>query len=108
MSRNHPYRGGRHPMNPLNAYLAQSIMDERFARAEAHRRAVVAAADRQPVYDSVTIRRATPDDWRSLERLAQLEGRKPPAGAALLAEVEEHVLAATWLEAHTTIADPFR
>ena len=26
-------------MNPLNAYLAQSVLQERYARAEAHNRA---------------------------------------------------------------------
>jgi hypothetical protein len=96
-------------MNPLNAYLAQSIMDERFARAAAHRRAV--KPEKQPSrtrYESVTIRRATPDDWSSLERLAALEGRDAPAGPALVAEVEDQLLAATWLDERATLADPFQ
>jgi hypothetical protein len=95
-------------MNPLNAYLAQSIMDERFARAEAHRRAVRRQAQPPPRrYESVTIRRATPDDWSALERLAALEARDVPTGAALVAEVEDRVLAAIWLETRTALADPF-
>jgi hypothetical protein len=94
-------------MNPLNAYLAQSIMDDRVAHAEAQRRAA-GGRRREPAprYDSVTIRRATPDDRASLERLAELDGRAAPDGVALLAEVDDHVLAAIWLEAHRTVADP--
>jgi hypothetical protein len=95
-------------MNPLNAYLAQSIMDERFARAEAHRRAVRHRQEPPRRYESVTIRRATPDDWSALERLAALEGRDAPAGPALVAEVEDRVLAAIWLQTHTVLTDPFQ
>jgi hypothetical protein len=96
-------------MNPLNAYLAQSIMDERFARADAHRRAVARPAEPSPPrYESVTIRRATPDDRAALERLAALEGRSAPQGRALVAEAAGHVMAATWLDAGATLADPFQ
>ena len=96
-------------MNALNAFLAQSTLDEHIRRAEAHRRLAVAEKETQtPHYDAVTIRRATPDDWVAVERLAALEGRpEAPPGRALLAEVDGHVLAAIWLEAGTTLADPF-
>src|SRR6185503_2779562 len=97
MSRRHRYRGGRHPMNPLNAYLAQSVLQERYARAEAHNRARRERSDAvRPVYDAVTIRRVTPDDG------------VPPHGAALLAEVDERVVAVRSLLDGGTLADPFQ
>ena len=96
-------------MNPLNAYLALEIMHDHAERAERHRRALAArqGADR-PRYDAVTIRRATPDDWSDLERLAELEGKPLPQGATLVAEVEDRILAARPLDADRTLADPFR
>lgn len=81
-------------MNPLNAYLAQSIMDDRFALAEAHRRVVARPAQPSaPRFESVTIRRATPDDQGALERLAALESREAPDGRALVAEAGDRILA---------------
>src|SRR5688572_15140534 len=94
----------RHPMNPLNAYLAYEIMSDHAARAERHRRAHPRrTAPPAPHYEAVTIRRATPDDRRALARLAQLEGRRLPSGAALVAEVEGHLLAARWLDGGATL-----
>jgi hypothetical protein len=96
-------------MNPLNAYLALEIMHDHMARAERHRRAHPPREQRPRVrYDAVTIRRATPDDRTALERLAQLEGRTAPDGPALVAQVEDRILAARWLRDHTTLVDPFR
>ena len=95
-------------MNPLNAYLALEIMNDHMARAERHRRAHLARAQLpRPRYDAVTIRRTTPDDETALERLAQLEGRTSPGGPALVAEVDDRILAARWLGADQTLADPF-
>jgi hypothetical protein len=97
-------------MNPLNAYLAQEIMSDWHTRA-AERRAHPRrrrAERRLEHFDEVTIRRAGPDDWTALERLAQLEGRAVPPGPALVAEVGDHVLAARWLDRHLTMADPFQ
>ncbi|MGH2979150.1 MAG: hypothetical protein ACRDLQ_05885 [Solirubrobacterales bacterium] len=95
-------------MHPLNAYLAYEIMDERMARAERYRRLRTAREQApRPHYDSVTIRRTTPDDRGALERLAQLEGGVAPAGTALVAEVEERIVAARWLGDDVTLADPF-
>jgi hypothetical protein len=95
-------------MNPLNAYLAFEIMNDRMARAERHR---LAHAPRErlshPHYQAVTIRRATAADCAALERLAQLEGRPAPNGAALVAEVGRRILAARWLGDRVTLADPF-
>ena len=96
-------------MNPLNAYLAQSVLDERFAQAERYRRSRPEPPAAAPaLYDAVTIRRVTPDDWQAVERLSQLEGRRVPEGAALLAEVEERVLAVRSLDDGATVADPFQ
>ena len=96
-------------MNPLNAYLAQAVIADRYAVAEAHRRGRAERPARGRVsYDSVTIRRVTPDDWPAVERLAQLEGRPPLRDEALLAEVGDQVLAVHSLRYGTTLADPFR
>jgi hypothetical protein len=96
-------------MNPLNAYLAYEIMSDHAARAERYRRAHPRRATQPaPRYEAVTIRRATPHDRSALERLAQLEGRRLPAGGALVAEVDGQVLAARWLDGGATFADPFQ
>jgi hypothetical protein len=94
-------------MNPLNAYLALEIMNERIERAERHRRAHPRREQPGPSYDAVTIRRTTPDDWSALERLAQLEGRAAPERQALVAEVDDRILAARWIHEDVTLADPF-
>jgi hypothetical protein len=95
-------------MNPLNAYLAQSVIEERYAQAENYRRAHPRRPAAAPaLYDSVTIRRVTPDDWEAVERLAQLDGNPVPRGAALLAEVDDRVLVVKSLVDGTAVADPF-
>ena len=95
-------------MNPLNAYLALELMHDHAARAERYRRQ---HRHREPApcrrYDAVTIRRATPDDRRALERLGQLEGRAVPDGPPLVAEADEQILAARWIDADVALADPF-
>ena len=95
-------------MNPLNAYLALEIINDRVSDAEHHRLAHT-PREREPLprYDAVTIRRTTPDDWTALQRLAELEGRPAPTGSALVAEVGERVLVARWIESDLTLADPF-
>jgi hypothetical protein len=95
-------------MNPLNAYLAFEIMNDHMARAERHRLAHLARQKPPPArYDAVTIRRTTPDDWTALECLAELEGRAAPGGMALVAEVDERILAARWIADDVTLANPF-
>jgi hypothetical protein len=95
-------------MNPLNAYLAQSVIQDRYTLAQAHNRATrEQPAARAPVYEAVTIRRVTPDDWSAVERLAALETAEAPHQPALLAEVGEHVLAVRSLDDGATVADPF-
>jgi hypothetical protein len=95
-------------VNPLNAYLAFEIMSDYMERAERHR--LAHAAREHPsrhCYDAVTIRRATPGDRAALERLAELEGRAAARGAALVAEVDDRILAARWIEEPVTLAHPF-
>jgi hypothetical protein len=96
-------------MNPLNAYLVLELMHDHEARAARHRRAHPGRAQPpRPRYDAVTIRRTTPVDRKALERLADLEGRTAPAGAALVAEIDDRILAARWIREGVTLADPFR
>jgi hypothetical protein len=95
-------------MNPLNALLAQTVIEERYAQAENYRRTHPERPAAAPaLYESVTIRRVTPDDRQAVERLAELDGNPVPRGAALLAEVDENVLAVRSLDDGATVADPF-
>lgn len=56
----------------------------------------------------VSIRLATCADADAVERLAQLEGRRTPEGAVLVAFVAGHPLAALPLDGGPPLADPFR
>jgi hypothetical protein len=95
-------------MNQLNAFMALEIMHDNIERAERDRRARRSLEQPSaPSYDAVTIRRTTPDDWTDLDRLAQLEGRIVPKGSALVAEVDDRILAAHWTSDDVTLADPF-
>jgi hypothetical protein len=57
---------------------------------------------------SITIRRATPEDANAVERLAQLEGARTPDGELLVAEVDGELWAALELGSGALVADPFR
>jgi hypothetical protein len=57
---------------------------------------------------SITIRRATPRDASAVERLAELDSARPPAGDLLVAEVDGELWAAVGLGSGTVVADPFR
>lgn len=57
--------------------------------------------------DSVVIRPTTPADTRAVERLAQLDSARVPAGELLLAEVGGELRAALSLRERAAIADPF-
>jgi hypothetical protein len=56
----------------------------------------------------VTIRVATPDDARTLRRLAALDSAPRLTGRVFLAEVDGVPLAAVSLETGAVTADPFR
>jgi hypothetical protein len=56
---------------------------------------------------SITIRPLREDDVAAVERLAELEERRVPAGALLLADVEGTIEAAVSIESGEAIANPF-
>jgi hypothetical protein len=56
----------------------------------------------------ITIRRATSEDDRAVLRLALLDDRPAPRGAALLAFVDGELAAARSLNGRGAVADPFR
>jgi hypothetical protein len=55
----------------------------------------------------ITVRRAVAGDRSELERLAALDGARPPTGPALVAEADSRMLAALPLGSGRPIADPF-
>ncbi|MGI8726537.1 MAG: hypothetical protein ACR2K6_02495, partial [Solirubrobacterales bacterium] len=72
------------------------------------RRWVATRLRRRPKMDAeITIRVAGEDDASSLERLAQLDSRRVPAGPLLLAERGSRPIAALVVDGGEAIADPF-
>ena len=57
--------------------------------------------------DGISIRRLDGDDRAQVERLAQLDSRRPPEGALLGLAVEGRLVAAISLATGESIADPF-
>jgi hypothetical protein len=57
---------------------------------------------------SVTLRMAVPADAEALDRLAQLDSRRAPRGAVLVADVAGDLWAAVSIDDGHAIADPFR
>jgi hypothetical protein len=57
---------------------------------------------------TLTLRYASAADDEAIERLAQLDSRRQPRGAVLVAEVRGELWAAHSLEDGQTVADPFR
>ena len=57
---------------------------------------------------TITIRPATPRDRAQLQRIAALDERPLPPGDALVAEVDERIVASVSLETGEPVADPFR
>jgi hypothetical protein len=57
--------------------------------------------------DIITIRRSTGTDTKAIGRLAQLDSRPAPRGDALLAFVDDELLAAMPLDGGDAVADPF-
>ncbi len=100
-------------MNPaFNAYLAHELVTDHLREAERFRRTKYERPHEQPQadrpYTSVTVRRSRPGDTCAIRRLAELEGRRPPAEPLLVVEVDGVVLAARSLQSRQTISDPFR
>jgi hypothetical protein len=57
---------------------------------------------------ALTLRHAVPADADDLDRLAQLDSRRAPRGAVLVAEVGGELWAAISLDDMHAVADPFR
>ena len=57
---------------------------------------------------ALTLRYAAPADADELDRLAQLDSRRAPRGAVLVAEVDGDLWAAISLDDAHAVADPFR
>ncbi len=57
---------------------------------------------------SLTLRMAVPADADALDRLAQLDSRRAPRGAVLVAEVGGDLWAAVSIDDGHAVADPFR
>jgi len=57
--------------------------------------------------DGISIRRLGGNDMTEVERLAQLDSRRPPEGALLGVEIEGRLLAAISVTTGESMADPF-
>jgi hypothetical protein len=92
----------------LNRYLADALVEDRLREAERFRRLRVDWSEMPDPYEAVTVRLARPADAEAVARLSQLEGKHPPMGPTLVAEVSEAVVAARSLDNGASVADPFR
>jgi hypothetical protein len=57
--------------------------------------------------DGITIRRLGDEDLDAVNRLADLDSRRPPEGALLGVEIDERLVAAISLTTGESMADPF-
>jgi hypothetical protein len=57
--------------------------------------------------DGIRIRRLQDNDLAAIERLAQLDSRRPPEGTLLGVEIDGRLLAAISLATGESMADPF-
>lgn len=89
---------------PANRLLARRSFRERML---ARLRFALSPA-RGAVGGSVTIRHARPEDRVAVARLAEMEERRPPSGAVLVAEIENQILAALPLDGSVPVAHPLR
>jgi hypothetical protein len=60
-----------------------------------------------PDLSPITIRRATEDDAKALDRLARLDSRRLPAGPHLIALADDVPVAAISLSSSAIVANPF-
>jgi hypothetical protein len=70
---------------------------------------IPSAADHEGMTSSspITIRRATDDDARALDRLARLDSQRLPAGPHLIALLDDQPVAAISLSSSRLVANPF-
>jgi hypothetical protein len=57
--------------------------------------------------EAITIKHSTADDTAAIRELGELDGRRAPAGPALLGLVDGRLVAAVGIEDRRTVADPF-
>jgi hypothetical protein len=87
-------------------HLAVARENTRRMRAAAQRGRV--KADGATPVTRVTLRYASAADSEPLRRLAELDSAEPPAGGALIAEIDGRIRAALPLDGSRPIADPFQ
>jgi hypothetical protein len=91
-------------MSPYLTYLlsAERVRDLRRAANRSRR-----DLPSETPASGVILRHASAADARRLRHLAELDSAQPPAGSALVAEVDGRVRAALPLDGGAPIADPF-
>jgi hypothetical protein len=77
------------------------------ANGRPERRLVALSSAPEPLWAPLVIRLATQADRRSLERLAQLDSARPPAGQTVIGELQGQAVAAVSLSDGKAISDPF-
>jgi hypothetical protein len=91
----------------LTQKSVEAVGAERRRYAESRRAQLVRRAAPPPL-GAVTMRLASPQDDRALDRLADLDSGYRPAGPLLVAEVDGTLVAALPLDGGSPVADPFR
>jgi hypothetical protein len=96
-------------MSNLSILLSQAETESRLREAQARRGAALNRRHARSAGDhEVVVRLADGNDRAAIARLAQLEGRRLPPGATLVAERGGELLAAISIDGGEAIADPFR
>jgi hypothetical protein len=85
----------------------EAVGEERRRYAESRRELRVRRAA-PPALGAVTMRLASAEDDRALDRLAQLDSGSRPGGPLLVAVVDGTLVAALPLEGGSAVTDPFR
>jgi hypothetical protein len=91
----------------LTLESVEAVGAERRRYAESRRELRVRRAA-PPALGAVTMRLASAEDDRALDRLAQLDSGSRPAGPLLVAEVDGTLVAALPLAGGGPVTDPFR
>ncbi len=85
-----------------------AVARERNRRLRSAAEQARAQAGAQTPVSRVTLRYASAADSERLRHLAELDSAEPPAGAALIAEIDGRIRAALPLDGSCPIADPFQ
>jgi hypothetical protein len=94
----------------MHPAFLQIVIDDRIeqlgrSRAGSRRRRTAPLAT---LDEPIALRLCRVDDQEALERLAQLEGRRLPAGSFVVADLAGTIVAALPLDGGAILADPFR